>query len=157
MDRYGPRWIATAGLVVNTPVWVVLGRVDHNSREQKILFCVLLALLGGGSSLTMTALMADFADISLGLSTSAMAIGITGGALWSGQVYGQVGWSTMTCSFGTVSAITAIPVALYTGGLITAPSWMSCSTRRESEPPTSPDSPIVVQAEKVEDGLRQVQ
>ena len=154
MDRYGPRWIATAGLVANAPVWVVLGRVDHNSGEQKVLLCVLLALLGVGSVLTMTAIMADFAGISYGLSNAAMAIGITAGALWSGQVYGQVGWFSMTCSFGVVSGITAIPAALFTGGLVAKPYWLSCSSRTEWESPTTPDSPVGLQVDKVEDSFQ---
>ena len=47
------------------------------------------------------------------------AAGSLVGPVWAGFVEASGGWGTMTWSLGTFSAVSAIPVALFTGGFIT--------------------------------------
>ena len=45
-DKYGPRWIAVCGFVLNAPSLVLLRQITHDATEQVVLLCVLLALFG---------------------------------------------------------------------------------------------------------------
>ena len=54
-----------------------------------------------------------------GLFNTAWAAGYLVGPVWAGYVENEAGWGTMTWSLGVLSALSAIPVILYTGGLIT--------------------------------------
>ena len=46
IDRLGPRWFSVAGFILFTPLEVLLRFVTHDSLQQKVLLCALLALLG---------------------------------------------------------------------------------------------------------------
>jgi MFS family permease len=53
-----------------------------------------------------------------GLVNFCFAAGVMVGPIWAGFVYQQAGWGTMAWSLGLVSALSAIPTALFTGGNI---------------------------------------
>ena len=45
-DKLGARWVAIAGFLLTTPSLILLRLVDHNSKDQMMLFCGLLTLAG---------------------------------------------------------------------------------------------------------------
>jgi MFS family permease len=53
-----------------------------------------------------------------GLTNFCFAAGVMVGPIWAGFVYQQAGWGTMAWSLGMVSALSAVPTALFTGGNI---------------------------------------
>jgi Na+/melibiose symporter-like transporter len=58
-DRYGPRWLAVAGFLLGAPVLVLLRYVTHNSLDQKVLLCALLALIGLTETLVFAPITAE--------------------------------------------------------------------------------------------------
>lgn len=58
-DRYGSRWLATAGFALACPFLILLRLVDHNSIGRKVLLCALLCFVGIGLTLGMTPVMAE--------------------------------------------------------------------------------------------------
>lgn len=112
--------------------------MDHNDIKQKVLLCALLFLLGLALGLTLTSLMSEFSKVcdakekqdpnlfgnrsayaqSYGIFNMAWAAGMLVGPLWAGNLRKDVGWKTMTWTFGLVSGVSAIPIALYSGGFI---------------------------------------
>ena len=52
------------------------------------------------------------------LFNSAWAAGSVVGPLWAGFIQEKAGWATMTWTLGLLSAVSAVPVLLYTGGFI---------------------------------------
>lgn len=58
-DRCGARVITTVGLLGAVPFWVLLRLVTYDSVAQKVLLCVLLALIGLCMTLVMAPLMAE--------------------------------------------------------------------------------------------------
>jgi MFS family permease len=135
-DHYGPRWLATAGFVLACPCLVLLRLVDHDSKQQIILFCVLLSFVGLTLTLVLTPLMAEITHIvtdlerdnpgafgqtgalaqAYGLFVCSFAGGTVVGPLWAGFVTRKVGWATMWWTLGLLSMLTAIPAVLFTGG-----------------------------------------
>jgi MFS family permease len=63
VDRFGPRWLATAGFVVFAPFEMLLRLVTHDTLGQKVLLCVLLAFIGLTLDLVLTPLMAEIAFV----------------------------------------------------------------------------------------------
>ena len=138
-DKYGPRWLAALGFLLALPFWVLLRLVTHKSLEQIVLLCALLTLIGVALALVFCPLMAEFTYIveakerqnpglfgasgayaqAYGLFNTAWAAGSLIGPLWAGNVRDRAGWGTMTWSLGALSAVSAIPILIYTGGLIT--------------------------------------
>lgn len=59
VDRFGPRWLATAGFVVFAPFEMLLRLVNHDTLGQKILLCVLLAFIGLTLNLVLTTIAAE--------------------------------------------------------------------------------------------------
>ena len=139
-DKYGPRWLAASGLLLAMPFFVLLRLVTHDSLSQKVLLCVLLTLIGIAFSLLLPPIMSEFTVIveakerqrpgqfgaagaasayatSYGIFNSAWAAGYLVGPFWAGYVETTAGWGTMTWSMGAFSAVSALPVVLYTGGL----------------------------------------
>jgi len=133
-DRYGPRWLS----VVALPFWVLLRLVTHKAVSQVVLLSALLVLIGASTSLAMTPLMAEFTYVveakerrqpglfgpsgayaqAYALFNMAWAAGSIVGPLWAGFVQAKAGWATMTWTLGLLSAVSAVPVVIYTGGLI---------------------------------------
>lgn len=139
VDKYGPRWIATAGFILLLPFWVLLRLVDHDSIRQKVLLNSLLCGVGLASALIITSLMTEFSKVcdgkekqdpslfggrsayatSYGIFNVAWAAGSLVGPLMAAALERNEGWKTMTLVFGVLSAVCAIPVVLWSGGIIT--------------------------------------
>ncbi|CZR63450.1 related to vesicular amine transporter [Phialocephala subalpina] len=137
-DRFGSRAITTLGLLGSVPFWVLLRLVTHNTIEQKVLLCALLALLGLCMTFVMAPLMADIdhavaleekkrpgslgkrgaAAQGFGLFNLAFAIGTLVGPLWAGFVVQDAGWGTMTWTLGLLSGVGAFMTFFWTGGRI---------------------------------------
>ncbi|TKA76737.1 hypothetical protein B0A49_02707 [Cryomyces minteri] len=138
-DRYGPRWLATAGFVFSAPFLVLLRLVRHDSLGQKALLCALLFLVGVGLDLVMAPLMAEITYVveakekkrpglfgpagayaqAYGLFNVAFAGGCLVGPLWAGMVNERAGWGTMAWSLALLSLVSAVPTVIWTGGLVT--------------------------------------
>ena len=150
-DRFGPKWPTTVGMAAALPFWVLLRTVDHDSLNQKVLLCALLVLIGACVALVIPAVMAEFTYIvdanekkqpgiygdngAYAQTYSIFNIGWAAGALvgpvWAGFVEAAGGWGTMTWSLGVFSAVSAIPVALFTGGFITRKKHQPASDQEE--------------------------
>lgn len=138
-DTSGPRWLAAGGFVLACPFLVLLRLVDHDSMGQKVLLCALLALLGAALTMVMTPLLAEITYVveakekknpaafgaggayaqAYGLFNVAFAGGSLVGPIWAGFVEQRAGWGTMSWTLGLLSAVSAVPVVVYSGGLIT--------------------------------------
>ena len=144
-DKYGPRWLATFGFVASLPFWILLRLVTHDTLGQKVLLCALLFLIGTCIAVSMTPLVAEFTYIvvakekqrpglfgasgayaqAYGLFNAAWAAGCIVGPIWAGFVQARAGWATVTWTLGVFSAVSALPVMVYTGGLISRKhSWI---------------------------------
>ena len=137
-DKHGPRWITVAGFVLGCPVLTLLRLVDHDSLRQKVFFCALLVLLGLVLNMALTPLMAEITYVvaakekrnpglygekgayaqAYGLFNTAFAAGTLIGPIWGGFVSQRAGWATMTWTLGLLSIASALPAAIWTGGLI---------------------------------------
>ena len=143
-DKYGPRWPATIGFVASLPFWILLRLVTHDTLGQKVLLCVLLFLIGTCIAVSMTPLIAEFTYVvvakekqrpglfgasgayaqAYGLFNAAWAAGCIVGPIWAGFIQAKAGWATVTWTLGVLSAVSALPVMVYTGGLISKKhSW----------------------------------
>ncbi|KFY37371.1 hypothetical protein V494_04773, partial [Pseudogymnoascus sp. VKM F-4513 (FW-928)] len=138
-DKYGPRWLAVSGFMLAVPCLVLLRLVDHNTTRQVVLLCALLAILGTAMAIVMPPLMAEITYIveakevrspgifgakgayaqAYGLFVMAFAGGCLIGPIWAGFVYDNSGWGTMGWSLAILSAGGAVPVLIWTGGLVT--------------------------------------
>ena len=138
-DKYGPRWLTTFGLLLCGPLLVFLRFVDHEGIGQIVLLCALLAMVGLTLTMTMTPLLAEITYVvaakeekrpgiygekgayaqAYALFNTSFAAGTLIGPLWAGFVSAQAGWGTMSWSLGLLSMVSAIPAAIWTGGLIT--------------------------------------
>lgn len=140
-DRYGAaRWLASAGFLLATPWAVLLRLVTHDSLDQKVLLCALLALIGLSLVLTLPPLMAEIGYVvemaerrrpgvfgakgayaqAYGLFNMAFAAGGLVGPIWGGLVQARAGWGTMGWTLGLLSGTTAVPTALLVGGWLFA-------------------------------------
>ena len=137
-DRYGARWIATAGFVGLTPAQALLRFVTTGSLGQKVLLCALLACVGLAMSAVSTVMMAEITYIvaakeaqtpglfgakgayaqAYGLFNLAFAVGCLVGPVWAGFVNQRAGWGTMAWSLAVLTGVSALPVFLWTGGAI---------------------------------------
>ena len=55
---------------------------------------------------------------SYGIFNTAWAAGSVVGPLWGGYVIDAAGWPTMAWTLGLLCVVSALPIALYTGGSI---------------------------------------
>lgn len=137
-DRYSPRWPAALGFIIACPFYVLLRLVDHDSINQKVLICALLALIGLSLTLCLTPLMAEITYVvqekerkrpglfgkagayaqAYGLFNMAFACGCLVGPLWAGFINETAGWSTMTWTLGLLAGFTSVPALLWVGGSI---------------------------------------
>ena len=136
-DKQGPRWYATAGFLGCAPFLILLRLVDHNTLNQKVLLCALLALIGLSLTLALTPIMAEVTYAVMdkenarprgyygkngayaqaySLFNMAWAGGCMVGPLLAGLVVNSEGWPTATLILGCVSAFTVVPVVIWTGG-----------------------------------------
>lgn len=137
-DRYGARWLVVLGFILAFPFWILLRLVDHNTLNQKVLFCALLAVIGFALSLVQSPLMAEITYVveakekknpgifgkkgayaqAYGLFIMAFAAGCLVGPLWAGYVRDAAGWKTMSLTLGLFSIMGAVPALIWTGGYI---------------------------------------
>jgi MFS family permease len=142
-DKHGPKWWSVTGYVLNTPPLILLRLVKHDSINQKILFAVLLVLIGGFNSFLEIPLWVEvvarieekskanansvnYAE-STNLGTTGQAHGIImfcfalGVLVWPallGLLHKSIGWENMTLILGVTSFVSAIPTLLFTGGYL---------------------------------------
>ncbi|KAI9730022.1 MAG: hypothetical protein M1818_008291 [Claussenomyces sp. TS43310] len=137
-DRYGPRYIAATGFLLDLPLYVLLRLVTHKSISQEVLLCALLSLIGFDLALVSTPMFTEIILIvyakerqrpgifgrtgataqAYGLFNVAFAAGTITGPLWAGYVKLDAGWGTMSWSLGLLSVAASVPVLLLTGGWI---------------------------------------
>lgn len=137
-DKLGPRYVATSGFLLATPLLVLLRLVNNASFGHKALLCVLLALIGLSFNLIITPLAAEVTYIvvqkeqahpglfgcrgayaqAYSLFNMAFAAGCMVGPIWAGQVNDAVGWGTMAWSLALLSGVTSVPTFLWAGGWI---------------------------------------
>lgn len=138
-DKRGPRFPIFLGFVIGTPALVLLRLVSHSDVRQIVLLCVLLTVLGVAYTLVITPLLAEFTyavdaeekkrgegcfgDIgayaqAYGLFMTAFAGGMLVGPLWGGLIELSAGWGTMSWTLGLLSAVSAVPAGLITGGYL---------------------------------------
>ncbi|KAG8630606.1 hypothetical protein KVT40_002225 [Elsinoe batatas] len=136
-DRYGPRYLATAGFLLGAPCIILQRLVESNTLRQKVLLCALLALLGVALNLVLTPLMAEitysveatvrkrpkgFFGVkgayaqAYGLFNMAFAAGSMIGPLVGGLVVESKGWGAATLVLGVLSGVFAGPTFWWTGG-----------------------------------------
>ena len=140
-DRFGPRWLATAGFLGMCPALVLLRFVDQDVVADEALLYVLLVVIGFCSTLTLEPLMAEITYLggsrghtdgldggrvgsyaqAYALFNLAWSAGDTFGPLWAGLIVEKAGWQTMTWSLGLLSGLSAIPTVLWCGGWLFSP------------------------------------
>jgi MFS family permease len=127
-DRFGAKWLSSAGFAISIPPLVCLRFVTSNTVEHKVLLCALLTLLGATlMALATTPLMAEMTyaideketllpgawgekgvyGIAYGLWTTAFALGGTIGSIMSGYLNAGPGWGTTTWSLALWAAVGA--------------------------------------------------
>lgn len=136
-DRYGPKWPMTAGFLFLCPVLTLLRYTTGDTLVHKILLISLLTLASCCLTLTLNPVMAEVAYVvnaqakenpqvygdiggkgyaqAYGMFSTSYCLGNTIGPIFAGTIKNAAGWSTMGWSFGLISALTAIPVMLWSG------------------------------------------
>lgn len=137
-DKNGARLPTSIGFVLSMPFLILLRIVDHGGKQQIVILCLLLALLGIALTIVMTPLLAEITYIlnekershpglfgdkgayaqAYGLFNCAFAGGMLVGPLWAGFVVEKSGWGTMCLSLGIVAVVSAVPAFLFTNGWI---------------------------------------
>jgi MFS family permease len=138
-DKYGPKWLVTAGFTAASPLFFLLRLITRDEIGQIILLCTLLTLLSVALAFVGAPLMAEI-TLALeaqerscpglfgpkGAMAQAYALysvslfgGILIGTLWGGLLEKAAGWKMMTFSFGILGGLMAIPTSVFTGGVLT--------------------------------------
>lgn len=138
-DKYGPRIFGTVGFILAVPCLILLRLVTYDSLDQKILLCGLLVLIGLTLNLVLVPLMAEIMYAveakaakrppgffgkggaiaqAYGLFNMAFAAGSMAGPLLAGLINQKYGWGTTTLVLGCLSAGTAVPTVIWSGGSI---------------------------------------
>jgi MFS family permease len=133
-DFFGPKWVATSGLLLAIVVEVLFRLVRYNTLNQKVLLVALLTLLGMATDLIVTPIMADITIVverknrngrfgasgayaqAYGLLNFAYAIGALIGPVWGGYVFKIWGLGTMGWTFSLICAATVVPTVIWCGG-----------------------------------------
>ncbi|KAL1302671.1 hypothetical protein AAFC00_003035 [Neodothiora populina] len=138
-DKYGTRWLGTAGFILAIPPLILLRLVDHDSIRQKVLLCALLVLIGVTLDMILVPLMAEITYAveakaakrppgyfgkggayaqAYGLFNMSFAAGSMAGPLLAGLIKAHSGWGTTTLVLGCVSAFSVVPTVIWGGGSI---------------------------------------
>ncbi|KAF2865107.1 MFS transporter-like protein [Massariosphaeria phaeospora] len=141
-DRFGARYPTALGFFLACPPLVCLRYVEHNTIEDKVTLCALLALIGLALAMTFPPLMAEISEIveskekkmltngepgygksgayaqAYALFNVAFAAGTMIGPLLAGFVVQEKGWRTMAWVLGLFSGFTGIPMFLWMGGWV---------------------------------------
>jgi len=149
IDRFGTRLFAVTGFVAIGCFEVLLRLVTRNTFGQKVLLCFLLTMIGIAFNLCTPPLMIEIIYVvehkeqhdpglfgsksayaqAYGLFNFACAAGFLVGPIWGGFVQDKMGWGTMTWSMALLSFVTAVPVALWTGGSIGGRKKRNCAAK----------------------------
>lgn len=136
-DRCGTKWLSCAGFTMSVPVFVCLRFVTNDTTAHKVLFGVLLTLMGIALTLSSTPLMAEITyvieakekrqsgiwgakgvyGVGFGLFTTSFALGGVIGSILAGYIYEGPGWNTFGWAFSVWCAGGAIISALFVGNL----------------------------------------
>lgn len=134
-DKYGPKWLATAGFFLATPFLVCTRFVEENSMPHKIMLCGLLFGLGMAIVLVFGPLMAEITwsvvgdeheideEIkdtapyaqAYGLYNMAFSGGAMVGPIMGGMIRDESGWPTVGWVMGLVTAVTAVTQLIWVG------------------------------------------
>ncbi|KAL9115928.1 MAG: hypothetical protein Q9227_000296 [Pyrenula ochraceoflavens] len=137
-DKHGPKWISAGGYLLSAVPLVLLRLVTHDSMDQKVVFSALLALLGATMVFYEIPLWVEIVKVldvemdehpthygtggavgqAYGLGNTAFALGSILGPIWAGFLYQSASWGTMSLSLGLLSAASAVPTIIWTGGYI---------------------------------------
>lgn len=139
-DRFGGRYFVMAGFLAAVPPLVCLRFVDNNSIDDKVLLCVLLAIVGLSFALTFPPILAEISGVveakeksmlakghpgfgkggayaqAYALFNVAFAAGCMVGPLLAGFIVEARGWGTMAWVLGLFSGVSAVPAFLWLGG-----------------------------------------
>jgi MFS family permease len=135
-DRFGPRLLVTCGLLMLTPLLILLGVPQHDSTNQVVFFAAILTLIGFGIIVLFPPVMGELCHTvseierynpgkfgpgrgfgqAYGLFFISYSLGALIGPFHSGGVFHDQGWNTTVLSLGIVTAVAAIPSAIFTGG-----------------------------------------
>lgn len=135
-DKHGARWLTAGGFAIACPSLVLLRFVSRDTIAHIVILCLLLVILGSSMVLVLTPVMAEMTYIVdlkeksepgffgqggayaqiYGVYFCFFSIGALVGPIWAGYLEQSAGWATMTLSFGILSALTVLPVVLFTGG-----------------------------------------
>lgn len=137
-DKFGPRYLVTFGLLLLTPLLIILRIPDHNTTNQIVLFVALLAIVGFGIAFLFAPIMGELSNVveaierknpgkfgpgrgfgqAYGWLNVFYSLGSLIGPFHSGGVFEKDGWGMMVLSLGIICAISAVPSFLFTGGNI---------------------------------------
>ncbi|KAF2853652.1 MFS transporter-like protein [Plenodomus tracheiphilus IPT5] len=139
-DKFGGRYFVVVGFLSAVPPLVCLRFVKDNSIGDKVLLCVLLAVVGLSLALTSPPIMAEISGVveakeksmlakghpgfgkggayaqAYALFNVAFAAGCMIGPLLAGFIAEAKGWGTMAWVLGLLSGISAVPALLWLGG-----------------------------------------
>lgn len=137
-DKHGGRWFTSAGFLLLAVSLVLLRLIDKDTTTHKVLFCVLLLLIGSCMALILEPLFAEVTqgaarldqedkeqglESTLGYYGSAYAWfniawsgGNSVGPVIAGLIMNKSGWDTMTWVLSLLSGVSALPVVLWCGG-----------------------------------------
>lgn len=147
IDRYpsSRRYLGAAAFFSAVPTFVLLRFVSHNTTEQKVLLCALLALVGTCIALALIPLMVEVTyavmareeqsphvfgkggamALAYGLLNSAFAAGSIIGPFLAGFIRVAAGWGTMAWALALITGLSGVPVLLFMDGVI----WKRHQTR----------------------------
>lgn len=141
-DRFGGRYPASLGFLVGAIPLVCLRFIDENTIGDKVVLCVLLAIIGLSSAAVTPILMAEISGVveakekrmlaegksgygtggayaqAYALFNMAFAGGTTIGPLIGGAVVDGSGWGTMAYMLAILYGFSAIPTFLWMGGWV---------------------------------------
>ncbi|KAJ5965124.1 MFS amine transporter [Penicillium vulpinum] len=140
IDKYPKscRYLTTAAFLALVPVLVLLRFVTHNSIQQKVVLCALLACVGLCIAVAMPPIVVEvfFAvkekedktpDIfgrggamasAFGLSNMGFAAGSLIGPFFAGFIRQEAGWGAMGWALGLIAGVSSVPILLFIGGWI---------------------------------------
>lgn len=130
-DRYGPKWLVTAGFLIPIPCLICFRFVTENTIAHKVLLCGLLAGSGIGLSLTFGLLTAEVnwavehahtgtktvpIVMAYALYNMAYSAGAMLGPLLGGFIRDSSGWATVGWSLSIICFVTSFTQAYWIGG-----------------------------------------
>ncbi|KAM0718452.1 hypothetical protein Q7P37_005522 [Cladosporium fusiforme] len=146
-DRHGSRALLTTTQVIGIVPLVCLRFVDHNTLNQKVLLCALLALIGACAAgrLGIYSAQVDHAvsehagarpDLlshekaiaqAQGIWAASYSTGCAVGPIWGGLIQGAAGWKTETWTLTLLSGSAAVVVFLFADG----PLWRARKSEKD--------------------------